>query len=368
MIVATTAQAAEPWTPRDEFVGRMVADPAFAGARVLMGRAWGRHRPWSRFSYSPHAVRLLVRTLATPETRPEVIHIHGQFSHLTIRAAQLARRWGIPYVLRPAGSFDAECLKRGMARWKRVFFHLFHRRDLCLAGAVHATSHAEAVQLRRIAPHCRLAVIPHGVDLPCPASLAQTESFLARFPQLREKGLVLFLSRLHEKKRPDWVMEAFCRLRPEFPDLALILAGPDAGLGETLRTKVEVSRLDGEAVFPGFLQGLDKAAAFSLASVFCLPSEDENFGLAVVEAMAHGVPVVVTPGVASHVYVDAAGCGFTVADSIEGVADGIRRVLLSDRQELGRRGREYVEKHLTWPAVAQQIDELYKNIALPVRA
>jgi len=72
--------------------------------------------------------------------------------------------------------------------------------------------------------------------------------------------------------------------------------------------------------------------------------------------------VVVTPGVASHIYVDAAGCGFTVEDSVDAVAEGIRKVLLSDRTELGRRGREYVEKHLTWPAVVDKLDELYQSI------
>lgn len=360
-IVATTAQSAEPWAPRNEFVARMLGDPAFDGAHVLMGQAWGRHRPWSRFSYSPHAVRLFARTLAAPDTRPDVVHIHGQFSHLVVRAAQLARRWGIPYIVRPAGSFDAECLKRGMARWKKIFLHLFHRRDLRLAAAVHVTSEAEASQLTRLVPGCRVAVVPHGVDLPPGPSSAQIELFLKRFPQLRGNRVVLFLSRLHEKKRPQWLVEAFRRLRSVLPGIVLVLAGPDAGLGDTLRTQASAAGLDGQAVFPGFLQGPEKAAAFAVAQVFCLPSQDENFGLAVLEAMAYGVPVVVTPGVASHVYVDAAGCGLTVEDSIDGVTEGIRQMLLADKNELGRRGREYVEKHLTWPMIAGQIDILYDS-------
>ncbi len=362
-VVATTAQSAEPWAPRHEFVARMLADPSFAGADILMGRAWGRHWPWSRFSYSPHAVRLLTRTLATPETRPEVVHIHGQFSHLTIRAAQLARRWAVPYIIRPAGSFDPDCLKRGLAHWKKIFLHLFHRRDLRLAGAVHVTSEAEAKHLERIVPGCRVAVVPHGVDVPAAQSSAQLEHFLKRFPQLQGKRVVLFLSRLHEKKRPQWLVEALCRLRSQIPEMALVLAGPDAGLAEWLRAQVAEAGLNGQALMPGFLAGADKEAALALAHVFCLPSEDENFGLAVIEAMAHGVPVVVTPGVASHVYVDAAGCGLTVEDSIEGVTEGIRKMLLADKNELGRRGREYVEKHLTWPVVAKQVEELYRAVS-----
>jgi len=359
-VVATTAQSAEPWAPEAEFVARMRGDLGFRDVELLLGRAWGRHRPWSRFSYCPQVVRLLGERLANPSNRPEVIHIHGQFSHLTIRAAQLARRWHVPYIIRPAGSFDEACLAKGMTHWKRLFLLLFHRRDLKRAAAVHATSHAEAASIERLVPGCRVAVVPHGVALP--SDLPGSERLFARYPQLRGKRVVLFMSRLHEKKRPQWVLEACHRLRTEIPDLALVLAGPDAGMGEELRRQSEQAGLDGATVFPDFLQGPDKAEAFGLAHVFCLPSQDENFGVVIVEAMAHGVPVVVTPGVASHVYVDEARCGFTVEDSVEGVAEGIRRVLLSDRKELGRRGREYVEKHLTWQAVAEKVDELYRTI------
>ncbi|MGQ9918667.1 MAG: glycosyltransferase, partial [Bryobacteraceae bacterium] len=85
------------------------------------------------------------------------------------------------------------------------------------------------------------------------------------------------------------------------------------------------------------------------------------FGVAVVEAMAHGVPVVVTPGVATGEHVRESGCGIVAEDSVEGVAAAIRDVLLADRRELGRRGREYVAKHLTWPIIAEKVEEMYFN-------
>lgn len=357
-VVGTTAQSAEPWAPEGEFVARMRADLAFRDVELLLGRAWGRYRPWSRFSYCPQVVHLLNGRLADPGTRPDIIHIHGQFSHLTIRAAQLARRWHVPYVIRPAGSFDETCLAKGMTHWKRLFLRLFHRRDLKRAAAVQATSQAEAAQIARLVPGCRLAVVPHGVHLT--VEPGDPERLVARYPQLRGKPVVLFMSRLHEKKRPQWVVEACRRLHTQFPELALVFAGPDAGMGDGLRRQCQQAGLEGATVFSGFLQGSEKAEAFELAHVLCLPSQDENFGVVVVEAMAHGVPVVVTPGVATHVYVDESGCGFTVEDSVEGVAEGIRRVLLSDRQELGCRGRAYVEKHLTWQVVAEKVDQLYE--------
>ncbi|NLE44675.1 MAG: group 1 glycosyl transferase, partial [Chloroflexi bacterium] len=80
----------------------------------------------------------------------------------------------------------------------------------------------------------------------------------------------------------------------------------------------------------------------------------------VVEAMAHGVPSLVTPGVASHVYVDASGAGITVDDSLEAVVAGLRRLLESDRLATGEKGRRYVEQHLSWKSIARQIDLLYR--------
>lgn len=361
-LVATNAQSAEPWAPNAEFIGRMNGDPAFANVNLVLGRAWGRRRPWSRFSYCPHTVGLLRSHLADGTRRPHVVHIHGAFSHLTVRAAQLARRYGIPYVIRPAGSFDAACLRKGMAFWKRLFINCFHRRDLRQAGAVHVTSQAEADELAQLVSGCRCELIPHGVCLP-QGDLAQLRKrFLEAHPELAGRRLLLFLSRLHEKKRPGWMLDALAALGNEFADVAVVFVGPDGGQRAQLKERAKKLGLGHRAFHVDFLTGDDKVGAFAAAEMFCLPSQDENFGVAVIEAMAHGVPVVVTPGVASHVYVDAAECGLTVGNSVESLAQGIRQVLQSDRAELGRRGRQYVEEHLTWPAIAEQIDQLYRGI------
>ncbi len=99
-----------------------------------------------------------------------------------------------------------------------------------------------------------------------------------------------------------------------------------------------------------------------MADVFVLPSRDENFGMAVVEAMAHSVPTVVTRGVAAHEYVDASGGGVTVGDTADALAEGIRQMLAGDRAKIGTRGRDFVESNLSWLAVGRQIEQLYSDV------
>ncbi|GAB6165771.1 glycosyltransferase [Thermostilla marina] len=362
-LVTTSAQSAEPWAPRDEYVQRMRSDAAFDGVNLLIGNAWGRRRPWSRFSYCPHTVALLRHVLQDPRRRPDLVHIHGAFSHLTIRAAQLARRFRIPYVFRPAGSFDATCLRKGMRLWKRLFIACFHRRDLRAAAAVHVTSQAEADHLSHAFPGVRTVVIPHGVAVPAKNdALALPALFGDTRAELSDRKVILFLARLHEIKRPSWLLHALASLSSEHENLALAYVGPDAGERRRLTQLGHELGVQDRVTFFGFLTGPDKSYIFEAAHVYCLPSQHENFGVAVIEAMAHGVPVVVTPGVASHVYVDAAGCGVTTDDSLESFTDGIRQILEADRDELGLRGRRYVEQHLTWPAVARRIDQLYHDV------
>ncbi|GAB6188086.1 glycosyltransferase [Thermopirellula anaerolimosa] len=365
-ILTTDAQSAEPWAPEGEYRARMQADPAFSGSEIFIAHGFGRSRIFARYTWTPEGRRWLARRLRDQAVQPDVLHIHGVFSHLTTLTPRLARRFGVPYVMRPAGTFSPRCLALGRTSLKRWFTRLFVHQDLKSSSAVQATTPAEADELRRQFSLDNVRVIPHGVALPSSAS-GDVRSARHELGVPGDAKLVLYLSRITPKKRVSWVIEAVGRLSEQWPDLVGIVAGPDAGAERELRDATAAARLNGRIRRYGFATGELKARLFQAADVLVLPSQSENFGVVVVEAMAHGVPVVVTPGVASHIYVDASGCGMTVEDSIDGVTEGIRRLLQADKSELGRRGREYVEKHLTWPAVAKQVDDLYESVLRPCR-
>jgi glycosyltransferase involved in cell wall biosynthesis len=360
-LLATTVQSAEPWLPPEQYARRIGDDPGFSGADVMLASAYGRRRPWSRFSFSPQSRRWLKRHAADPARRPDVVHTHGVFSHVTTSASRVARGYGIPCIIRPAGALDAGCLRSGRRRLKRLFFDLLLDRDLRRAAFLHATSEAEARDLSALGMAGKVRTVPLGVRPVSFDPSTATAPLWKRFPKLRGRRVVLFLSRVAPIKRPELLVEAVARVRRELPDLILLIAGHDAGGMAAVHDAVDRHNLREHVVFSGFLEGAEKLAAYAVASVFVLPSGHENFGVAVAEAMAHGVPVVVTEGVASHVYIDEAGCGRTVDANAEALSRGLRDVLSSDREALGNRGREYVAEHLTWSSVVQQLDELYRE-------
>jgi len=361
VVVATDTQKTEPRVSHEEFVQRISNEPDFQGAELHLGRAYGRRKPWSTFGFSPECKKWIRRRLLDRKRAPDLVHIHGIFGHVLSVAAAQARRHSIPYLIEPYGGLDPNCLAMGSHRLKMIFARLILRKDLRYAAYVHAASQMEADYLCDWIPKERIRVIPHGVRIPAFDTGNASRNFLAAFPQLRGKQVILFMSRITHKKRPEIIVRAMARLRSEYPNLVLLLAGNDEGPLATVRAVAKEHGIEDSIVHAGFLQGDLKRGAFAVADLFALPSIDENFGIAPMEAMAHGVPVLVTPGVASHVYVDKSGGGLTVEGTAEGFAEGIRKLLQADREAMGRRGREFLEKNLSWTSVARQIDDLYQE-------
>lgn len=362
-LLATDRQSAEPWESREVYRDRILRDPAFDGAQVRVMRAFGRRRPWRRYAFAPGCGRTLRQMIGQGEVRPDVVHIHGAFSHVTSAAATAARDLGIPYVIRPAGCLDWACYASGHQVLKRLFSRLVLFRDVRRAACVQATTEAEAEEIRRWLPGTRVVVVPLGAAVPDRDDLVKARgAFLSRSPQLRNRQIVLYMSRIAPKKRLDLLVEAVGLLRDDLPELMLVVAGQDSGHLSTVEESIRRTRLAERVMFTGFLQGELKHGALAAASLFALPSIDENFGVAVVEAMAHGVPVIVTPGVGARVFVEESGCGRTVDDNAAAIAAGIRQLLSEDRNDVGDRGRRYVANYLSWNTVAKQLDALYRDL------
>lgn len=172
------------------------------------------------------------------------------------------------------------------------------------------------------------AVTAFGVANPPINSEALTAHFFAEFPQLRNKRIVLFLSRIHVKKGCDLLIEAFAKVAKQDESLHLVMAGPDQiGWVPKLKAQAEALGIAHRITWPGMLQGDMKWGAFYAAEVFCLPSHQENFGIVVAEALACGKPVLISNKVNIWREIEADGAGLVTDDTLTGTVDVLNRWL-----------------------------------------
>jgi len=304
----------------------------------------------------------LTRWLASHVRDYDLVHIHALFSYAAVPAAYWAARAGIPYVVRPLGTLNRWGMQRRRRRLKRLSFRLIERRILRGAACVHYASEQERLEAAELGVEGRSRVAPLGIDLAELEPLPPRGGFRQREPALAHRTLVLFLSRLDPKKGLDLLLEAFAAARTRRPELALVVAGSGSEEFEAaLRRQAAGLGLDGDVWWAGFLGGRDKLAALADADLFVLPSYSENFGVAAVEALAAGLPVIISDRVGIHREVAAAGAGVVVPCDAGAVADATAR-LASDtafRADLGTRGRRLARERFSVEAMVPELVAMY---------
>ncbi len=185
---------------------------------------------------------------------------------------------------------------------------------------------------------CNERVVSLGIARPSGNADAQREEFLRRFPECRGKRIVLFLGRIHEKKGCDLLIRAFAEVAPFHSDLQLVMAGPEQQDATHWRGLASETGIADRVVWTGMLSGDVKWGALHAAEVFALPSHQENFGLAVVEALACGVPVLISREVNIWREITDSGAGLAEADTVEGTSK-----LLGDWLEMPSSAREQMK-------------------------
>jgi len=281
----------------------------------------------------------------------DLLHVHALFSHLPTVAMAFARRHGIPYVLRPLGILESYSLRR--SPWKkRAFLALFDSANIRGASAVHLTSRREE-NVSRIPGHAPRWVIPLGVRIPDCAPAAGRGN----------PPRIVFLSRWHAKKRIEMLLEALGGLGDL--DWTLVLAGSgEPGLTGRIHSLVRQYGLGNRVSFPGFVAGDAKAQLLAGADLFVLPSASENFGIAAAEALAAGLPVIVSRHVALCDEIESAQAGWICGDDAAALADTLR-IALGDPDERRRRGQSAARLARTtfsWKSCAEKLASSYRKL------
>ncbi len=306
----------------------------------------------------------LARALKAAIPDYDLVHVHSLYLFSSTVAAYYCRRYGIPYLIRPHGTLDPYLFRHHRPR-KWVYERLFEWRNLNRAAAIHFTSLEERELTRPLGLKAPGVVVPIGLDPEEYQALPPPGAFRAVHPNLQGKKLILFLGRLNFKKGLDLLARAFGSLGRRRDDVHLILAGPDDdGYGARIRRWLEADGVLEKCTFTGMLLGPEKLAALRDGDIFVLPSYTENFGIAAVEAMACGVPVVISNRVNIWREVVAAKAGLAVDCDPRQVTDALSR-LLDDpalREEMGCGGRQLVRERYTWEAIGSTMVEVYRQI------
>jgi glycosyltransferase involved in cell wall biosynthesis len=248
-----------------------------------------------------------------------------QYHGPAVRAA--ARRANRPYFVFPHGMLDPWFRKQSPLRHARklLYWHLCERRVLQDARAVLFTCDEERLLARNTFPNCviREAVVSLGTSDPPADTDTCRAAFSRKFPQLGSRRFLLFMGRIHPKKGIDLLIHALARRNPsERP--CLVIAGPDPD-GERQHLEY-LSRSLGvtDVVWTGMLSGQLKWGALYSASAFVLPSHQENFGIAVVEALACSLPALISNKVNIWREIAQDEAGLVADDTVDGTVDLLR--------------------------------------------
>jgi glycosyltransferase involved in cell wall biosynthesis len=311
----------------------------------------------------------------TPRLRPwlsenlqrfDGVAIHGLWQYHSYGSYRMIRG-RIPYVVFPHGmldpyfkrAFPLKHLKKQLYWLAREYRVLRDATAVCFTSPIERDSAVKTLWPQRWNP----VVVSLGTSEPAGDPVVQREAFLTQYPVLRGRRFFLFLARIHKKKGCDLLMEALARLASTYPDVDLVMAGPDeTGLRPQLEAQAKRLGIESHVHWTGMLKGDLKWGAFYAAEAFVLPSHQENFGIAVVEALACALPVLISDKV--NIWPDIAHdeAGIVNADTAEGTYRSMGTLLAMPaeaRQRMVSNGLACFRARYEMKRTAQALNDLF---------
>lgn len=295
----------------------------------------------------------------------DLVHIHALFSYSSSAAARQAVEKNVPYIIRPLGVLNRWGMANRRRLLKRLSLRFVERRILQNAAAIHYTSEQERHEAEAIGVNTRAAVIPLGIDTAEFDALPAPDRFYERFSVAADRRIILFLSRLDQKKGLDLLLPAFAEVRRQHPTALLAIAGSgDDTFINGLHMLAEQLKITEHILWLGFLSGQDKLSAMAAAAVFALPSYSENFGIALVEALASGLACVLSDQIGIAPDIEASGAGLVTSCNSASLVAALQQCL-SDRElraQLGANAKRLAQQRYSLAAMTGLLIELYEGI------
>ena len=296
--------------------------------------------------------------------------IHGIWRHNSFGLWKAAKKYGVPYFIFTHGMLDPWFKKKYPLKHLKKWFYWpwGEYRVLRDAQNVFFTSEDERKLARKSfwLYKCKEKVVNYGIQSPKLDKPKQTKAFFDSFPYLRKKKIILFLGRIHKKKGCDLLIKSFSKIAAKDSKLHLVIAGPDQ---EGLRVKLEkISKklsVHKKITWAGMLKGMKKWGAFQAAEAFILPSHQENFGIAVVEALACGTPVLISDKVNIWREIKIMHAGIVGTDDIKGTTKILNEWVNKNpkqRDAMKKKAQECFQKNFEISRLKENLVEILSSV------
>ncbi|MBD2345490.1 glycosyltransferase [Anabaena subtropica] len=290
----------------------------------------------------------------------DLLHIHAIFSYPSTIAMAIARLQKVPYIVRPLGQLCEWSLQQSYYK-KQIYLQLIEKANLNSSKSIHFTSEQEQQEASQLKLSSPSFVIPHGIDVP--NIMPNARQGLRKYLNLPEdEPIILFLSRLHPKKGLDYLIPALGKLSDY--RFTFVLAGSgEANYEREIKSLLAANNIENRTQFTGFVQGEVKDLLLQGADLFALTSYSENFGVAVLEALSVGLPVLITPGVALAKMVTQQNIGYVAEFDIPAIAGCIQEALEHPLKvkQMGNHARKFISENYTWDCIASNLISVYTS-------
>ena len=293
----------------------------------------------------------------------DVVHINWLYVYTTVAAAAECIRQNIPYILTPHGMLDSYSISLKGSLKKKLYIACIEKRNIKNAHAIHYSSAGEKEEAFISRWNIDDVIVPNIIDLPSKLkSILDEVSFYAEYPFLKHKSIVVSMGRLNYIKGLDQLLKSWNMVIAAVPNAHLIIAGPDSnGYIEVLKRIVKSEGISASVSFLGTVIGDRKSGLLYNSDVFVSSSYLESFGMAIVEAMAHGLPVAITDKVNIKSEIVEAEAG--LISSCEPISISNNLIYLLENKnianQMGIRGIALVRKKFDLNSVVRKMKEIY---------
>ena len=290
----------------------------------------------------------------------DVLHVHAIFSYSSTVAMAIARLKKVPYICRPIGQLCSWSLQQGKQK-KKFYLDSIERANLNGSQALHFTSEQERQEASALKLKSSSFVLPHGLSVGNLIPNAK-QKLRRKYNLPDDEPIILFLSRIHPKKGLDYLIPALAKLHHR--SFTFILAGNgDAAYEREVTQLLQQHHISDRTFQVGFVEGVEKDLLLQGSDLFVLTSYSENFGVAVLEALAAGTPALTTPGVALSSMLQHQDFGYVTNLDVDEIARSIENCLdeRSQLATLGMQAREFILQNYTWKSTASELIDLYRK-------